>query len=314
MGTSLRWAGLTWLVLAIGCAGAASTPAATAATTAHDEPFQGLWEHPQEPRLHAWVSSPWSFSTTSYAIEGDDGLVLIDTQFLPTETLAFVDAVEAATHKKAQLAVVLHANPDKFNGTAALQARGIRVVTSQQVRDLIPSVHEKRVRAFADRYAPDYPRALPQPAVFGDAGVTLDLHVVGAGCSAAHVVTTWDGPHGRHVFAGDLIANGSHSWLEIGQTTAWLQRLDEMDALHAAFVHPGRGLSGGTELVAHERAYLHDVMDAVARRHPTLPVRDDDVEAVRQEVVRKHPALRFAVFLNLGIPAEIERQAAIAGH
>lgn len=315
MNVSYKWLAVYLLVFA-GCADA---PVQQAVNAKHAEPFQGLWQHPGESRLYAWVSSSWTFSTTSYAIEGDDGLVLIDTQFLPTETAAFVDAVEAATHKKARVAVVLHANPDKFNGTAALQARGVRVVTSRQVSEFIPAVHEKRVRAFADRYAPHYPRELPTPDVFGDAdtvlsvaGIDLQLHVVGAGCSAAHVVATWNGPHGRHLFAGDLIANGSHSWLEIGKADAWLQRLDEMDALHPDHVHPGRGMSGGAPLVAQERSYLLDVIDAVARRHPALPVDDDDVEAVRQEVLAKHPSLRFPVFLNLGIRPEIERQAALA--
>jgi hypothetical protein len=30
---------------------------------------------------------------------------------------------------------VLHANPDKFNGTTALQGRGVEVLTSQAVLD-----------------------------------------------------------------------------------------------------------------------------------------------------------------------------------
>ena len=278
-------------------------------------PFSGLWRHPQEPRLLAWVSSPWTFSTTSYAIEGDVGLVLIDTQFLATDADAFVDAVEAATGKRAVLAVVLHANPDKFNGTATLQRRGIRVVTSQAVKDVLPDVHERRVRAFAERYGAAYPRELPQPEVFGTttttlttAGVTLTLSTLGAGCSAAHVVARWDGPAGRHVFAGDLVASGSHSWLEIGATDEWLRRLDEIAADHPLFVHPGRGLSGGADLLVDERAYLQDAIDAVTRARSQVDDDDVIVAAARADLVARHPQLRFPVFLNIGLPAELARQ------
>ena len=56
-----------------------------------------------------------------------------------------VAAAEKATGKKVSTAIVLHPNPDKFNGTAALQARGIDVITSRQVRELIPAVHQIRL-------------------------------------------------------------------------------------------------------------------------------------------------------------------------
>src|SRR5256885_269355 len=137
-----------------------------------------------------YVSSPWGFSTNSFFIEGPEGLVAIDTQFLPSATEEMIREAEELTKKKFVLAIVLHANPDKFNGTATFQKHGVRVVTSSQVKALIPHVHEIRVKAFYDRYKPDYPSDLPQPEVFGDkttditaGGVKLRLHVMGAGCS-----------------------------------------------------------------------------------------------------------------------------------
>jgi len=273
------------------------------------EPFAGLWRHPDDPRLLAWVSSPWSFSTTSYAHEGDDGLVLFDTQFLADDAAAFVDAVESATGKKAKLAVVLHANPDKFNGTATLQARGIRVVTSAQVKALLPAVHEKRTKAFAERYGPAYPRALPEPEASFDHDVTIDdvagasVHLlpVGPGCSDAHVLAVVDGAAGRHVFAGDLVANGSHLWLELGHISGWRARLDELDTLvrlddgRRAFVHPGRGLSGDRALIDSARAYLTTVETAVRAAA-------SKAEA-KKAIVAATPGLRFAVFVDIGLAA-----------
>ncbi len=275
-----------------------------AATTA---PFAGLWRHPEDPRILAWVSSPWTFSTTSYAIEGDDGLVLIDTQFLSRDASAFVDAVESATGKKARLAVVLHANPDKFNGTATMQARGIRVVTTAAVSALLPEVHAKRVRAFADRYGDVYPRALPVPDVVADdaviddvAGVRVALRATGAGCSGAHVIASVDTDVGRHVFGGDLLANGSHLWLELGAIDDWRARLDEIAALQPRFVHPGRGLSGDAALVDDARAYL-DVVEAAVNGH-------DDVAGADAAVKAAYPQRRFAVFLGIGLPTLFARK------
>ncbi len=107
-----------------------------------------------DPRVGTYVSKPWGFSTSSYWIEGPDGLVLIDTQFLPSAAIEAVTWAEQVTGKKVVTAIVLHPNPDKYNGTAVLQARGIEVLTSAQVAAAIPSVHEGRKRSFYARYKP----------------------------------------------------------------------------------------------------------------------------------------------------------------
>lgn len=259
-----------------------------------------------DPRVGTYVSSRWSFATNSFWIEGPTGLVLIDTQFLPSAAAELVDFAERATGKKVVAAIVLHANPDKFNGTATLQARGIRVLTSKQVAALIPSVHEKRVAAFYDRYAPDYPKEAPKPEVFGDhttdlslAGLTLRAHVLGAGCSEAHVAIEWE----DHLFVGDLVGNGTHAWLEIGKPEEWLARLGEVRALSAKTIHPGRGASGGTGLLDREEAYLRDVIAIVAAEHPKAKDDEAGIARVKEKIVARHPGLEWAVFLELGVPA-----------
>ncbi len=265
-----------------------------------------------DARIGRYTSSPWGFSTVSYWIEGPEGVVVIDTQFLLSAAEELIEAAEAHTGKKVVAAIVLHANPDKFNGTPAFQARGIKVLTSAQIIALMPEVHDKRVKAFYERYKPDYPLELPRPDSFGDqtttlqlAGLPVELHVTGAGCSEAHVIATFDG----HLFGGDLLANGTHSWLEIGRTDAWLQRLDEMDALAPRFVHPGRGASGGPDLIAQERTYLLKIIELVAAATPTLPPDKEALARVQRQIEALYPKHRYAVFLNIGLPAEWRRQA-----
>ncbi|MCA9715036.1 MAG: hydrolase, partial [Myxococcales bacterium] len=167
-----------------------------------------------------------------------------------------------------------------------------------------------------DRYKPDYPERVPAPESFGDerqtlaaAGLELRLHVVGAGCSAAHVLLEFEG----HLFAGDLVASATHSWLEIGETAAWLERVDEMVALAPRHVHPGRGPSGGPELLVAQRRYLEDVIAAVAAEHPRGPVDAQALARVETRLLERYPDHAFAVFLKLGLPAEWRRQAAAAG-
>lgn len=276
-------------------------------------PMAGAVFPETDARVGQYVSSAWGFSTSTFWIEGPEGVVLIDTQFLPSAATEAVDAAERATGKKVLAAIVLHANPDKFNGTATLQARGIRVLTSAQVLERIPHVFKIRTDAFGERYRPDWPRETPRPESFGDAtaelslaGLTLRAHVLGPGCSEAHVVVTWE----EHAFVGDLVASQSHSWLEIGRTDAWLERLAEIEAMRPRFVHPGRGRSGGPETLAAERAYLEAVIQLVAAEKPVLPVDPTALARVQAELERRFPGYAFPVFLKIGLPAEWRRQAA----
>lgn len=272
-----------------------------------------------DPRVGAYVSSAWGFNTVSYFIEGPTGVILIDLQFLPSATEEALRWIEMSTGKKVVLGVVLHANPDKFNGTGVLKKRGIRVVTSAQVRALIPAIHDKRKAAFYERYEPDYPEVVTLPDSFGDkttelkaGGLTVKAHVMGAGCSEAHVVVEFEG----HLFAGDLVAVGSHSWLEIGRTDEWLKRIEEMKALKPQFIHPGRGTSGDDKLLRQQESYLKEVIAAVAAEKPRLTpdgkldaAADKALERVKGKLEDRYPGYRFSVFLDIGLPAEWRRQA-----
>ncbi len=306
---------LAILLLGVGAAQAAPRrmPKRAVVIFAHPDEFAG------DPRVGTYVSSTWGFSTASYWIEGPRGLVLVDTQFLPSAAREAVEVAEAATGKKVVLAVVLHANPDKFNGTAVLRERGIRVVTSAQVRALVPAVHEKRKRAFYERYRPDYPAEATLPESFGGAtteleaaGLRLRMHVMGPACSEAHVVLEWD----KHLFVGDLVAGMTHAWLEIGRTDEWLRRLAELERLAPDFVHPGRGPSGDGRLLGQQRAYLESVVAEVAAEKPWVGA-DGKLDAkaegalarIKERLEKRFLGYRFGVFLDIGLPAEWRRQA-----
>ena len=285
-------------------------PEGTSVILTHAEGDDG-----SDARVGTYVSKSWGFATSSYWIEGPDGLILIDTQFLPSAAEEFVQWAELATGKKAKLAIVLHANPDKFNGTGVLQKRGIKVVTSEQVRALLPAVHEKRMKAFYERYKPDYPAQLVLPDSFGNsttelkaAGLTVKAHVMGAGTSEDHVVIEWE----KHVFVGDLVGNGVHSWLEIGKTTDWLKRIAEIRALEPDYVHPGRGHSGDSRLLDMEEQYLQFVMDAVAAEKPTMPPNKESMARAKKSIETRFLGYRYAIFLEIGLPAEWRRQAELA--
>lgn len=294
------------LLLAAGCGTSPTTP--VAAPAAKKQAPGTATRLAADPRIGVYTSSPWGFSTSSYWIEGPEGLVFVDTQFLPSAAGESIEQAEKLTGKPVKLAIVLHPNPDKFNGTKTFQSakHGIRVVTSQQVAALIPAIHTQRHGGFYQDHQPDYPNETPAPEVFGDAttelsagGVTVKAHVLpGFGCSKAHVVVEFDG----HVFPGDLVAHGHHAWMEIGASTAWLERLNEIKALKPRFVHPGRGASGGPERLDDQIAYLEFVRAELAAKRSLG--REVGVKAVIQAIEAKYPDYGHRYFLQIGVPRE----------
>ncbi|MBJ71335.1 MAG: hydrolase [Sandaracinus sp.] len=247
-----------------------------------------------------YTSGPRAFRTHSFWIAGPEGTVLIDTQFTPSEALRAKAAAERATGQPVTHALVLHANPDKFNGTPALQTAGVEVWTATSVAAAIPEVDAIRRRWFEARYAPDSPAETPAPTPFPDhtetlqlAGLRLRVHVLGPGVSTAQLVVE----HAGHLFVGDLLANGHHAWMELGDLDAWRARLDELAALSPRWLHPGRGASGGPELLRAQRAYF-DRVEALVRAHP-----DASTATLRAEVEEAFPELGHPVFLRVGLPA-----------
>jgi glyoxylase-like metal-dependent hydrolase (beta-lactamase superfamily II) len=263
--------------------------------------------------IGTFTSPAKTFSTASYWIEGKDGLIMIDTQFLPKEALQAVQAAETSSGKKVVAAIVLHPNPDKFNGTAALQERGIKVITSDSVKALIPEVHKIRLGWFFDEYSPDYPRDAASPEVFdivpgakstqvSIAGLTLTIHVLGKGASGAHLVVQ----HADRVFVGDLINPTNHAWLELGLIGDWLARLNDISAMKPSYIYPGRGPAGGISLIDAQRAYLSDVRNWVRQERVENGGQALSFFAklrLRTKIENAYPTLGYALFMRDGLAA-----------
>ncbi len=310
------------LFVAIGALAAAALsacahgPSKTSAPSTSEKPRLTL--NHGDSTVGTFVSVPRGFFTNSYWIEGPTGLILIDTQFLLSEAATFVDWAERTTGKKAVLAIVLHPNPDKFNGVHVLRKRGIRVITSDQVKALIPAVHQDRYDAFYERFKPDYPQTAPELESFGSktteieaGGAKVKLHVLGAGCSGAHVVVEYH----QQVFVGDLIGPGNHAWLELGLIDDWLKRIAEIRALNPRWIYPGRGPSGGDWILDDEEAYLRKVKQLVAAEKPRKDISDEErdrrLERVQKKMVALYPQYDYLHFLEIGLPAVWEKMLKI---
>ena len=74
-------------------------------------------------------------------------------------------------------------------------------------------------------------------------------------------------------------------------------------------VFPGRGRPGAASLLDDEEAYLKKVMAIVAAEKPTMPIDDAAFERAKKTIKDAYPGYGYEVFLEIGLPAEWERQA-----
>lgn len=259
-----------------------------------------------------YTASAQAQSVRSYWIAGGEGLVLLGTQLLPSEAEAMLREAQSRTGRKPLMAVVLAPTPEQFNGTAALQKRGIKVYTSQQVSAAIPAAHANAVRRLSAQFGKDYPAAEPKPVSFGDAsrqmligGVQFHLRALGPGVAVAHVAVEYDG----QVFAGDLIAGPVHPVLSGGSLDAWFKRLQELRSAKPRRVFPARGEPGGMALIANQMIYIKQLMDFVAAESPRLPASQEALARVKNRMLEAYPAYASPEHLDALVAAEWQRQA-----
>lgn len=278
---------------------------------------RAILDHPSrmtdDPRVGVFVSTPETFSTASYWIEGPEGLVVIDAQLLPSMALRALELAERVTARRAVLCVVLHPDPDRYGGVGVYRDRSIRVVSSRQVVAAIPAVDRERRAALTERFGERYLSRVVLPEVFGDrsqvlaaAGLRLNATVFGQGSSAGHVVIEWEG----HVFMGDLVTPGFHARLDDADIDAWVQRLSEARELRPRWIHPGRGATGNSDLIDDQIGYLRYVQRQVREARPHGTPEREELAGLCRRIEARFANYGRPEVLPSGVSAEYSRQAA----
>jgi glyoxylase-like metal-dependent hydrolase (beta-lactamase superfamily II) len=235
--------------------------------------------------LITFTSDAAGFDTHSFWLDTGREVVVFDAQFTAELAGKLIAEIRSKTPNPIRFVVVSHPNPDKFNGAAAFQAIGAKVVASERTAKAMPGVHAYKkyyfvnlAKMFTDATYPAEPRVdvtfngdfdLP---LEGDVKVTLH-ELLHAGVSTTQTVA-WI-PALRALVVGDLVHHKAHAWLEGGivdgkpvpDLASWKLALDELSAYHDAVVYGGRGEPAPVaDAVQAERAYL-DAMNVIVTKY-----------------------------------------------
>jgi glyoxylase-like metal-dependent hydrolase (beta-lactamase superfamily II) len=215
--------------------------------------------------VHTYSAGEAGLLVNAYLVETDQGVVAIDGTLTASDSRALRSRMDSLG--KPLLGVLLtHAHPDHVAGIAnLLDDSGAPVVALESVRDLMRATEEAKHAqwgpVFGDEWIPRwvYPDRLVED---GEAltfdGVSFRVYEVGPGgdCDANSVWVLED--ERAAAFVGDLVFNGTHSYIADGKVLRWLANIERFRALleGVTTLYPGHGRAGGIELLDAQKDYL----------------------------------------------------------
>ena len=215
--------------------------------------------------VHTYSAAEAGLLVNAYLVETDRGVVAIDGTLTSSDSRALHSQIDSLG-KPLLGVLVTHAHPDHVAGIANLLGdSGASVVALESVRDLMRATEEAKHAqwgpVFGDEWIPRwvYPDRLVEngEAVTFD-GVSFRVYEVGPGgdCNANSVWVLEDEP--AAAFVGDLVFNGTHSYIADGRVLRWLANIERFRALleGVATLYPGHGRAGGVELLDAQKDYL----------------------------------------------------------
>lgn len=228
------------------------------------------------PTLHSWTSGADGFDTHSWWTETRDGVVVFDAQFTPALAEQLLADIRSQTDAPIAAVVVTHPNPDKFLGATVFQDAGAELIASAATARAMPEVWAYKRAYFvgAGMFTDETFPALPSVDRTFDGELELGNRIRLVELGHAGVTTTQTvAVVGEDLVVGDLVAGRVHAWLEGGivagaaapDVVAWKAALEELGALGAGEVYPGRGavLPVG-DAVSEQITYLTTMDDLVA--------------------------------------------------
>ncbi len=218
----------------------------------------------QSITIHRHASGETGIFANAYLIESKAGVVAVDATLTNSESKSLRARLDQLN--KPLLAVLItHPHPDHVAGiTQVVGNNEVPILAIESVERLMRMFEEPKRAQWGPVYGDEwvqhwtYPNQLlkDNDSVVFD-GITYRVHDLGAGgdCDANSIWVIEDDP--KAAFIGDLVFDGTHSYIADGHSGEWLVNLDRAEKLlRGATLYPGHGAPGSLVLLQKQRDYL----------------------------------------------------------
>jgi glyoxylase-like metal-dependent hydrolase (beta-lactamase superfamily II) len=233
----------------------------------------GLLLSSSSPTIHTYRSGEGALFVNSYLIEGESGVVSIDAPMLVSDARAYRARLDAL-HKPLAGVLLTHPHPDHYNGlTELVAALDVPILALADVDREIRERDAPKREQWGPVFGDEWPERSTFPSDTVDPGSPVELaglHFTpidaGAGESVSETIWRLDGDDAV-AFVGDLVYNGTHSYIADGLTREWIESLDRCAGLldPAATLYIGHGGPVGVDALQRQKSYLMMLREVVGR-------------------------------------------------
>lgn len=214
-------------------------------------------------KLSVYSSPEPAFLVNSFIVETQNGVIVIDTQFLVSQALRLQHEVEKLG-KPLLGVIVTHPHPDHFNGVSTLcKNLDIPIYATQSTLDGIRAIEAAKREFWQQTYGDDYPDSTTFPNQIVKSkeelvidGVNLIIDDLGAGESSD--ITVIYLPLEKILIASDLLYHKVHPWLAESRSKAWVEQIDYVKKAYAEaeIVYAGHGSDGRLDVLDEQLEYI----------------------------------------------------------
>ncbi len=243
-------------------------------------------------RIHTYEAPEAAVFVNSHIIETENGLIVIDTQFLRPHAEEFRRYADSLG-KPIDRVIITHSHPDHWFGCEYFRDAAIYALS--EVADQIKAGGEAMIQAYAPAFGDAITETVVAPGRTIRPGTeTLDgvtLAYEKADGAEAGVNLVIELPENRVLIAQDLVYNRVHVFLQQKEMEPWLAHLRRFQEKEYDFVLSGHGLPANMQALADMAGYLEDAKTALAA--------SNDVETLKQHLVGKYPFYRGEYILDI---------------
>ena len=274
------------------------------------------------PIVHTYRAAEPGLYVNSYLVEGESGVVIIDTSLLVSDIEALRARLRAL--RKPLLAIlVTHAHPDHFNGVLGLvKDKEVPVYATTSVGQVIGEIADDKRAQWSPVYGAEWPAETycPNSLLADGAQVQLDemsftFREIGPAESHADSYIQMAASGSAAVaFTGDLAFHGTHPYTADGHSGAWLAALDVLggELADTGTLYPGHGNPAGPGLLADQRRYLLYYRELIRRLSGGEPVLSEAAKSELSTDLQAYlPDAPLTWMIELGADAVAAELAAV---